>query len=313
MELKDINSFFCAIILNKVIQMNLFEQINKCEISIEDSFNLLNIKEIEPELLIVEGFKNKTYKINIDENSKNIIKSIEIKLNNKNLKVKPKLITKRKSIKLYHQQLNKGKNFLNAYFNLHDVYLLRNGYKLELSSPFNIFLSHFEKSFDDAGVESSFEEITKDNYQVVFQKISLPMLATNLLPSIYSHEIIHTQLISVFGSIDHFFNNEVIPIFIELLYNQNNEYTYIIRLNQLKDIIEKIDKNCILNNDTINNMLYYVSIITAYKLFNIYIKGNNLVKKEIINNIQSVFDNKFTLETLLDKYYLNWTKKRVIL
>ena len=295
--------------------MNLCEQISKCEISITDNFDLLDIKELEPELFIVEGFKRNTYKINIDDNSKKIITSINPNIGNKKTNIKPILINKKIIKKTFNQQLNKSKYFLNSYFNLHDVYLLKKGYKLECSSPFNILISRTKKSFFEAEVESSFEEITNDNYQMLFRKITLPILPNSLLANIYSHEIIHTQLISVFGSIDHFFNNEVLPIFIELLYNYNykKEYEYIIRLNQLKDIIENIDTNCTMNTDTFNDMLYYVSIVTAYKLFNIYIKGNNLVKKELIFNIQSVFDNKFTLENLLDKYDINWTKKRVIL
>lgn len=296
--------------------MEIYKQLDKCDISIIDNFNLLEIEELSPELFFLQGFKLKTYKVNATENSKNIINNINIynenhKYNRK--MVEPKSINKKNYIKTYKQQLKNSRDFLNSYFKLHNVYLLKNGYKLELSSPFNILISPTKKSFDEANVTTTFEEITKDNYQMLFHEISLPILATKFLPSIYSHEIIHTQLISVFGSIDHFFNNEVIPIFIELLYNYNNNFIYTVRVNQLKNIVEEFDTNCIMNTDTFNNMLYYVSIITAYKLFNIYIKGNNLVKKEIINNIQSVFDNKFTLETLLDKYNLNWTKKRVMI
>ena len=117
---------------------------------------------------------------------------------------------------------------------------------------------------------------------------------------------------SLFGSVNNFFNSEVLPIFIEIIYQYENNFLSTYRINHLQFLAAKLNENNKINNNTFYYMLYYVSIVTAYKLFNIYQNGNIFIKNEILNNIQFVFDNKFTVEELLDKYDLDWTKKRVI-
>ena len=56
--------------------MEIYKQLDKCDISIIDNFNLLEIEELSPELFFLQGFKLKTYKVNATENSKNIINNI---------------------------------------------------------------------------------------------------------------------------------------------------------------------------------------------------------------------------------------------
>ena len=295
--------------------MNLVKEISKCKINIDKPIYLLEYEELNPKLLLIEGYRVNTYKIYTDDNSLEVIDNLYSKYFT--AKEAAKKISNIKKIdinyynKMYIDRLRQSKKFLLSKFKLHDIYTINNG--IIKTSPFNINISRLNGKTIGGYLETSFNEVYDNNYEVLFSKIHLPLLLTKMLPAIYSHEIIHTQIMSQIGSIDNFFNNDVLPIFIELLYQYENNFYSTIRINHLHISSSFIDKDCQFNISTFNDMLYYVSIVTAYKLLDIYIKGNIFIKKEILNNIQSVFDSKFTVEELLNKYDLDWTKKRVIL
>lgn len=294
--------------------MNLIEKISRCNISIVKDINLFDYKELKADQLLVQGYNTSTYKISSDEESLNIIN--ELYSNSKYSNNNTSKISKVKKLninnynKTYIKHLEMSKKFLESKFKLHNVFLIKDG--IVLSSPFNIKISRIKNKTYDGNIESVFTEIGTENYEILFNTVSLPIIISKIFPEIYCHEITHTQLMSIFGSVDNFLNREVLPIFMELLYQYENNYQSTYRLKHLQISSSYINKDCDFNIATFTDMLYYTSIVTAYKLFNIYLKGNNFVKEEMIKNIQAVFDNKFTLESLLDKYDLDWTKKRVI-
>ena len=294
--------------------MNFINQISKCEINIVDNINLLKYNELFPIHLLVQGYDMDTYKINTTNNSLKIINNLFS--DTSNYYKEAKRITNIKKInmidynKQYIEQLNITKKFLESKFKLHKIYTLNKNVKL--SSPFNIKISRIKNKTLDGYIETFFSEIEENEFKIVFNEISLPLLISKLLPSIYSHEIIHTQIMNIFGSVNNYFNSEILPIFIEILYKYDNNFLSTYRIQHLHYTTKILSESNELNINTFENMLYYVSIITAYKLFNIYSNGNIFIKNEILNNIQFVFDSEFTVEDLLDKYDLNWAKKRVI-
>ena len=144
---------------------------------------------------------------------------------------------------------------------------------------------------------------------VYFSKIILGNPITEITPYSYIHEIIHTQVESVKGSVRDYRNSELLPIFVELLAvyetSSNKEVLNYIINARLRDILEKISLIYTGKGDPQSLLLYatYVkSTLQALQLFDIYTNSEQEIKQEIINGIQNIFDGKLVLEDFLTKY-----------
>ena len=120
---------------------------------------------------------------------------------------------------------------------------------------------------------------------------------TNSMQASYLHEIMHSQLF-VYKNIEKEINEEVLPIFIELLYGYYHNTPQL--LYRLRLIIKYLEEY----KEIESSKTYISSTLKAIELFELYI-SNNTIGKEIIDDISKVFDYDITLEKLLDKYEIS--------
>ncbi len=124
--------------------------------------------------------------------------------------------------------------------------------------------------------------------------------------SLYAHEITHTQVMSVKGSVKNYYNNEVLSIFLELLASMeidNSGFMLDATLKSLISMYQECIKNILdkkINQDAvIECMRYAVSIIKVFHLFDLYYSGDASFKKRIIHDIQEIFDGQKNVEAFL--------------
>ncbi len=152
-------------------------------------------------------------------------------------------------------------------------------------------------------------------YKTIYYKsISLAKDTTELSKLAYTHEIAHTQLNHVRGLIEHYYNTEVVSIFLELVHAlELNDGEYLLtahdslRLPELKYIIDEIHKYYDRREEPeikkvlLEGSLYLQSTLQAYNLFITYYNSSISVKKEILTYIQALFNQEYTLEDMLSK------------
>ena len=238
-------------------------------------------------------------------------------------KIKKSPINTTTNIKVRFKQIDLAQQFLNKYFKLHqvntDINIKRH--------PFDVNISFNDIAPFYGTIRTG--QITKDNKSTtIIYDIELSKNITNLTGAIYSHEITHLQLITQLGSIKEIYNQEVLPIFIELLYileynsKSNNlfELHDYVRLKSLITHFKNIITSKILpikvNYDLIDYNIFVISTITAYKLYDLYVNGSSKQREYIIQNIQYIFDGNRQLEEFLKELNINFdnkTKRKVII
>lgn len=212
-----------------------------------------------------------------------------------------------------------AKNFLHYYYKLHKVnticiykllnYQIHLGRKIDpLKLPINLIKSN------DIFSASLTEIFPKDNDPIIFYEVNLNKQSTEQTSTSYVHEITHTQVDSLKGSLEEYYNFEVLSIFNELFHASIlDKDERILRLNDSRRIYEmsitaqELRKNFEGKNNMDRNKLldcckYLISDLKAYDLFVTFYNANNSVKNEILDDVQSVFDGLITVEELLAKY-----------
>lgn len=233
-----------------------------------------------------------------------------------------------------------SENFLKSHFNIHKVphqtpdalrefiikrrdltieEMLReyNEFGIEID-PYNLPMSLEQVDYrygciGEFGINYAIEEFLVKS-KVIFDQIILSETITNLTPRIISHEITHSQLNSRKGSIKSYYNYEVIPIFIEYLHSIESDPTHkefnlektFRLLNIAKDItlLEAYNNKTarIPLNKALIHTMYLESEMKAIQLLEIYLHSNQVIKQDILNCIQKIFDNEATVEELLERY-----------
>ncbi len=167
---------------------------------------------------------------------------------------------------------------------------------------------------DDIFSGSVTEIITNRNPHIIFSGINLNGQTTEQTSSSYVHEITHTQLDRLKGSIQEYYNMEVLSIFNELFHASildNDER--ILRLNDSRRIYEMSitaqelrdhhdGKSPMSRDELLDCCKYLISDLKAYQLFAIFYSASDTLKNEILDDIQSIFDGFMTVEELLNKY-----------
>ena len=188
--------------------------------------------------------------------------------------------------------------------------------KTHLISPFDLPINYIN-GHSMYGVTQKFQfcynvnqsVLDNPNKNILFYNISLGNLVGKLSPVCYVHEIGHTQLESIYGSVNNFHNSEVITILLEKISAYeilNNEVLLnkceLMRFRDLLNNISNLKNTKLVNDNLIFSSVYVVSTLKAQQLFDIYLNSNNQIRTEMKKNIQCIFDGKCTVEDFLKKY-----------
>lgn len=163
------------------------------------------------------------------------------------------------------------------------------------------------------------EEFLKET-NIYFNRIVLSMNITPIVGACYTHELTHTQLVGNRGIIKYFYNMEVLPIFMEILYAYSIdpslklfktvlEYRINNLLHSFDDIFNYYEKSKKTEKNKIDAMFsskYITSMLKAFKLFDKYIYGIQGLRKEIMEWIQQVFDGLRCLEDMLEHFDISY-------
>lgn len=224
--------------------------------------------------------------------------------------------------KISHATVKEMKKFLKPRRNL-SIQAMINEYNRfgKEVDPYELPIQQISKKYwygylAEIGPNQAIEEFYLKT-KTIFSHITLSKVITNCTPQILSHEIAHSQLNSIKGSIKSYYNYEVIPIFVEYLHSLDKDYTlqefnlekqrrfngiskYIYYLNNSYE-----EKNSSVSRTSIIYTMYLESEMKALRLFDIYLNSSVSTKKEILSFIQRIFDGDKTVEELLSKYNID--------
>ncbi len=153
---------------------------------------------------------------------------------------------------------------------------------------------------------------------IIFREINLCSTITEHTSASYIHEVTHTQLDRLKGSIREYYNLEVLSIFNELFHASIlDKDERILRLNDSRRIYEMSitaeelrdhhnGKSPMSREELLDCCKYLVSGLKAYNLFIKFYFANDELKNEILDDIQAVFDGYLTVEELLLKHNISF-------
>lgn len=249
--------------------------------------------------------------------------------------------------KVLEDKLNIGKNFMDTYFDLHEVLSLKNNSwndnleqtinslsdeealvyikdRITKISPYDLPVKFNNNTLENGAVNFGFieSEDSENNKKIetIIENIEISKNYFDEIPFTYVHELAHTQLCSIWGSIKNYNHSEVISIFLELVSSLENDPTgnlvkqiesvYLsqlydsIRLLSLKDVSIPI-------SDAMECSRNIVSILKALRLFDEYDKQTNIYTRlDIMYGIQDIFDGKVTVEQFLKDNEINFANSK---
>lgn len=186
--------------------------------------------------------------------------------------------------------------------------------------PFSLPISLIDEDFWfgyllELGINQPIEEFFT-NTKTIFSRMLISRIMTCFTPSIIIHEITHGQLNSIKGAMKSYYNYEVLPIFINMLYHLENdslksnfEVEKVVRYKEISTEIIGLLKNQ--QEKYLNESLQFIytmhieSVLKALQLLDVYINSNKSTQCDIKDFIQNIFDGKNYLEELLDNYNIN--------
>ena len=243
----------------------------------------------------MERFGIDYYLLSLGKNIKNndIIQSIDIK--NKACNVKKSYL--RNELEFF--------DYLNL--KLNDVYAKYRG-KICYTNPKNIKIILGDK-MDDMISSHVFRtpysySVSKEDLELINWYIFINNSYYYSMEASYLHEITHTQTTE--GRNMNYINKEVLSLFIEFLYgNYNDKSQILFKLYMFPNSID-LYMNTKSEFDRLNASSYIVSTMEAINLYDTYMKSNKKIKKEILQDIQRIFDYNITLEEILSKYNIDY-------
>lgn len=222
----------------------------------------------------------------------------------------------------------KGELFKDLGIKLHDVYCLNEDKLSELDlnnvsliSPLEIPVEWKIPYITITPTASTVFILTKTEEKekrTLFLDIMVHMFNDCFTSCFYNHELSHTQINSIIGSCNNRLNNEVIPALME----QITAYQLDSSLNTLEKIRDyglDVISDCIFEvkgrtNDKMSrkSLTYIKSYLESFKLANIYLSGNEDIRKEMHSYINNIFSGNRSVEDMLNHYdaqYENVPKK----
>lgn len=265
------------------------------------------------------------YNYYIDEELTNIINFINNRDDLEN--IKNAIINAKKGFNfdITKLKLENVKNILNEYFNIKKVlyypttpsrfkFLRKKSYEnLSPMSPFDIPITYIPCEELKCSVIRSIPMQKLGNIQVIQ---SINFTPSNIMATIYAHEITHTQYQS-----KEFIYDEILPIFVEELINSltdNNKNMFYARINNLLECLKEINKNPFPQDEIeefnkLNTIKYIESTLIAYMLYHIYTNESlSSTKARIIDDVQSVIYGTLSIENLISKYELTDKNTKIL-
>lgn len=216
-----------------------------------------------------------------------------------------------------------ARKFLNYYYKLRKVPYLKIRKLLGLQihtireiNPLELPINLLDA--DDVFSGSVTEIFIDRPPHIVFRKINISKVISEQTSSSYIHEITHTQLDSLKGSIREYYNLEILSIFNELFHSSIlDKEERILKLNdsrrihemrvsaeELKDYHDgKIEMD---REKLLDSCKYLISGLKAYNLFITFYFANEELQNDILDDIQAIFEGYQTLEELLTKYNITY-------
>lgn len=189
-----------------------------------------------------------------------------------------------------------------------DVFLERLNKETKLVSPFSLPISYNDYS----ALFITFINDSLYNIGISLNKKEYKHKAIS-----YIHEIGHSQLYTVKGSVLNYKLSEALPMFLELLFALFLDKTGAMLNYELKDRYDDVlfAIECIKDSKNeydfnLHASSYVESSLVALRLFDLYINSNENIKNEIMNNIQNIFDAKITLDDMLNRYSINYENSK---
>lgn len=212
--------------------------------------------------------------------------------------------------------LSNARIFLTSNFNFHDVLVAKpkeegsSVLRVTLDNPFNIPI--VEEKIKSVFSGSVIEFFPPDFDKILFKGIVLGIPYTEQTSVSYVHELTHIELDSVPKIVSDYYNSEVLSIFLELVYSYHTSEN-LLRINdsnRILELINMIEQVLIYPEKEHDKLLegskYICSTLKAITLFINYYYGSNSIKKEILFQIQQVFDGAIQLEEMLTKYDITY-------
>lgn len=211
-----------------------------------------------------------------------------------------------------------ARTFLDENFKLHKIPSIR-FYNFPFKKfvaikdihPYKLPLKFIKDAIQDGYVQEYFPP---NRSTVHFESIAIGKITNELSSPTYVHEITHTQLNSLKGSIKDFFNIEVLSIFLELIHaseiSKDEDILRIEEANRIYEIHELVKQQVAFANgeidlsreDQIDNSKCIQSDLIAFKLFSIYYLSHYTIQREMLKKVQDVFNGLMTVEDFLEYF-----------
>lgn len=192
-----------------------------------------------------------------------------------------------------------------------------------LISPFKVPVNYVDKPYYYGLTElqktDCFDEDFLQRMTNFVKSIQLSNKISEFSSLCHIHEVVHLQTERIKGIVTSYLNSEVLSIFLELVYAFEHDESgsmfrrsYLNRLNYFFvefDDLFKYEQNGSkkeLEFKAAISSKYIVSILIAFNLFDLYLKGGTLLRKVIMSKIQEVFDGKSTLEEILTELGISY-------
>ncbi len=246
--------------------------------------------------------------------------------------------------KLLKDSIYASKNFMETYFRLdkiriasimaiekelskYDEFTVQNVIEIyiklsKLTNPYQIPI--FLEDLEVRGGEVCVTEICTENCEqgygrlLFFDSIQISNKITEFTPGIITHEITHTELVSKDDSVKLYENGEILSIFNQLLCCLKLDVSEVLlkkeiayRKDDIRILIDWLNDyfyhiGSLSKDETLKNFKYLNSTIKGLHMFNLYYFSNFKIQKEIIKDIQKIFDGRYSLEEMLEKYGITY-------
>lgn len=194
----------------------------------------------------------------------------------------------------------------NKFKEINEAYLrsfsLKHPSKVPLKYKSSVTFSDSRCSFNE-----SLDEKTNQIY-IIFRDILIPRYEKKCAATMYAHELAHTQLVTVDGGTNSIFNEETIPMLMEHIFADYYGFdtTLRVRCARLMTMVKYINLldlgNKVAYKYRVDLETALVSGFQAIALSNIYLNGSDEVKREMIRDLNKVYNGETIVEYLLNKY-----------